>query len=81
MNILQRHMWYLTPELVPLSFDDAGSSDGKSHIVKAIMAHQIPDVFVPGKPDFKHLWNHSDISLKLIFYSNSDIDTISSVIF
>ena len=62
MNILQWHMWYLTPEFVPLSlFDDAVSSDEKSGIIKAIMAHQIPDVFVPGKPEFKHLWNHSDL--------------------
>ena len=37
------------------------SSDEKSDIVKGIMAHQIPDVFVPGKPEFKHLWNHSDL--------------------
>ena len=53
LKVFQRHLWYLTPELVVLSlFDRDSSNDDKAAVAKELLKHKMPKQFVRGKPNF-----------------------------
>ena len=51
-----RHLWYLTPELIPLAlFDNAVSDDEKKQLAKQLTEISVPQTFKSGKPSFVKL--------------------------
>ena len=58
LKVFQRHLWYLTPELVVLClFDRDSSDDDKAAVAKELLKHKIPKEFESGKPKFDTIEN------------------------
>ncbi len=56
LQSVKRHLWYLTPELVPLSlFDKTLSMDDKHSIARKLTQVSVPETFRGGKPSFVKL--------------------------
>ena len=55
---LRRHLWYLTQELVVIVlFDNSLDRDVRSSMATRLLQTQIPQMFVPGKPEFPQMNN------------------------
>ena len=56
LNVLRRHLWYLTEEVVVFSlFSNKLSSDEKSRIAAKLLTFPVPDHIESGKPEFPDL--------------------------
>ena len=63
----QNHLWYLCPELVVLAlFDEGVSDDEKSRIATALLQHDMPAQFLPGKPGRRHFEEVTIMNLLII---------------
>ena len=53
LHSVKRHLWYLTPELIPLSlFDKDVSIEAKQQIARKLTQISVPENFQSGKPSF-----------------------------
>ena len=53
LQSVKRHLWYLTPELIPLSlFDKDVSIEAKQQIARKLTQISVPENFQSGKPSF-----------------------------
>ena len=56
LQSVKRHLWYLTPELVPLSlFDKDVSIEEKQMMASKLTQINVPESFKSGKPSFVKL--------------------------
>ena len=56
LQSVKRHLWYLTPELVPLSlFDKDVSIEEKQMMASKLTQISVPESFKSGKPSFVKL--------------------------